>query len=80
MRLGRLDDRNVQRFWSAAAQARSDCDAGGAPANDQDLMMLGVGHGTVPLLSLDFIYPAFAHIHAAMSMQCSSASRSGSPS
>jgi hypothetical protein len=48
MRLGRLDDRNVQRFWSAAAQARSDSDAGGAPTNDQDLMMLSISHETAP--------------------------------
>jgi hypothetical protein len=49
MRLGRLDDRNVQRFWSAAAQARRDSDAGSAPANDQDLMVPAVSHETSPV-------------------------------
>src|SRR5580700_5986524 len=41
----RLNDRDVQRPWSAAAQARRDRDTGSAPANNQDLMMLSVSHG-----------------------------------
>src|SRR4029453_4137494 len=38
--LRRLNDRDVQRPWSAAAQTCRDRDAGGAPANNQDLMMM----------------------------------------
>jgi hypothetical protein len=49
----RLNDRDVQRPWSAAAQACRDRDTGSAPANNQYLMMLSVSHGPASQASVD---------------------------